>query len=304
MAISKISGADITEPKNPRAAVIFEADNDSQESVIRSLMLIMGAGRYFKTEDFVSVHPAQYNFYVIGGPVTGGRIDEKILGFILNNSEWLIQKRIVLFGFCEPGEQAESVLQSIADSLGDAVIGREVIHVDASRLDMESVVRVGARFRSLKEKGSVSLEPSEVREHIERFLHRRKHCVLSTGYGDSVRGTSVSYFYNNGHIYIMCEGSGKFANIILNDNVCVALFAPPTSKSKVAGLQLTGRVSIWHPDSEEYRRIVKIKGSDYERLRSLPFILWALDVKVEKAEFWWADLAEQGFAPKQVYYFF
>ena len=45
------------------------------------------------------------------------------------------------------------------------------------------------------------------------------------------------------------------------------------------------------------------KGSDCERLRSLPFLLWAIDVKIDKAEFWWGDLTDQGYAPRQVYDF-
>jgi hypothetical protein len=46
-----------------------------------------------------------------------------------------------------------------------------------------------------------------------------------------------------------------------------------------------------------------IKGSDYRRLTSLQWILWGLDVKIARAEFWWSHWSEIGVGPKQEYYF-
>jgi len=49
--------------------------------------------------------------------------------------------------------------------------------------------------------------------------------------------------------------------------------------------------------------MMEIKGSDYQRLTSLPWILWGLDVKIDKAEFWWSQWSEMGVGPKQEYCF-
>ena len=63
-------------------------------------------------------------------------------------------------------------------------------------------------------------------------------------------------------------------------------------------MQLTGNVTILDPASSEYRRMMEIKGSDYQRLTSLPWILWGLDVKLNRAEFWWSQWTQMGVGPK------
>lgn len=85
--------------------------------------------------------------------------------------------------------------------------------------------------------------------------------------------------------------------------MCIALHAHYKDGRLPAGIQLTGKITILDPDSNGYRRLMEIKGGDYSRLTSLPWILWGLDVKLSMAEFWWSHWAETGVGPKQVYYF-
>ncbi len=286
-------------PVNPRVALIYGVGDQNRLAEIQGLLQVMGAGRYFAVDEFDSVDPDQYNFYVIGASVIDGEPDAGVAGFVAQNRDWLCTKRVALIAFCRPGQQPGAALEGLRDMLGDAILATETLCTDPQTPDRKAIVDVGARLHRLKEDGGSKLAPAEIREIVDAFLRRRKHCVLSTGYGVNVRGTSVSYTYHDGHVYIMCEGAGKFQNILLNDRVCVAMFAPPSTKSKVAGVQLTGRVRIFHPDTEEYQRISAIRDRDCERLRGLPFILWALDITVEQAEFWWGDLTARGVAPKQ-----
>lgn len=290
-------------PVNPRVALIYGHGARDRLDEIQGLLQVMGAGRYFSVEEFGPVDPDQYNFYVVGVSVVDGGPDADVIEFVTQNRDWLCGKRVALIAFCRPGQEAVAALAELRDLLGDAVLATEDLCTDPTQPDPAAIVAIGARLHRLKEDGGRKLAPAELHEIVEAFLRRRKHCVLSTGYGDNVRGTSVSYTYHDGHVYIMCEGAGKFQNILQNNRVCVAMFAPPTAKSKVAGVQLTGRVRIHHPDTEEYRRISEIRGRDCERLRALPFILWALDISVEQVEFWWGDLTSRGVAPKQSFLF-
>jgi len=283
-------------PRNPRAGLIYATSDSQQDTIIRDLMRIVGAGRDFSVDRFDPDRRDLYNVYMIGGV-----IDARLVDFVTANRDWLIHTRVILFGFCLPGETC--AFDALAEPLGDAVLERIAVPLDPSGPDLPSISAIGLRLKAFKDDGGAKLPTDELREHIESFLNMRKHCVLCTGHGDQVRATSVSYKYHDGHVYIMSEGAGKFANLMLNNRVSIAMFAPRMRGSKVAGIQLAGTVTIWHPDSEEYRKIVELKGSDYERLRALPFILWALDVKIATAEFWWGDLTDQGYAPKQVYAF-
>ena len=281
-----------------RTGIIYESDNARQASAIKNLMLILGAGRYFKTSEFGPELRDTYDFYFIGSPATKGALDPRVTDFVAKNLDWLQSKRVVLFAIGEPGKTGDSVFAAPASKLGKAALGKEII--DAG--DLPALAEAGLRVKILRDGGDVKLPAAELKQVIEDFLNGRKYCTLCTAYGDRVRGTAVTYKYHDGHMYIICEGAAKFANLILNNNVCISLHAPFQGVG-TAGLQLTGKVEILDPESDAYRRMMEIKGSDYQRLTTLPWIGWGLDVKLDKAEFWWAEWRNRGVGPKQTYYF-
>jgi hypothetical protein len=290
-------------PQSPRAGLVYVAEDGQQEAAIRYLMLIIGAGRYFCVDEFDADWRDRYNIYLIGGPVANGAVDARVQQFVRSNRDWLTKKRVVLFGFRRHGESVEAALEPLHEALGDAVLDRIGVAMPPVGLNLPEIARIGLRMKRAKEGGARMLSPQQVKSRVEDFLRSARHCVLCTGRDGEVRGTTVSYTYHDGHAYIMSEGSEKFANLLVNDRVSIALFVPRTPSRGEAGLQLSGKASIWHPDSEEYRRIIEIRGGNYENLRSLPFLLWALDVKLDTAELWASDLTDEGYSPKQTYSF-
>jgi hypothetical protein len=281
-----------------RTGIIYESDTAQQATAIKNLMLILGAGRFFKTSEFTPQLRGTYDFYFIGSPVNKGELDPRLTDFVSNNQGWLRNKRVVLFAIGKPDKVSGDSFAPVAGMLGDAVLGKEIID-DA---DLPALAEAGLRVKTLRDAGDVKLPAPELKQHIENFLNGRKYCTLCTAYGERVRGTAVTYKYHEGHMYIICEGAAKFANLILNNNVCISLHAPFQGVG-TAGLQLTGKVEILDPASDAYRRMMEIKGSDYQRLTTLPWIVWGLDVKLDKAEFWWAEWRNRGVGPKQTYYF-
>ncbi|RJQ37245.1 MAG: pyridoxamine 5'-phosphate oxidase family protein [Dehalococcoidia bacterium] len=281
-----------------RTAIIYETQTAEQAAAVKNLMLILGAGRYFKTGEFVPELKDTYDFYFIGGPAGGGNPDTRLTDFVSNNLDWLQKKRLVLFALGTAGTASNDSFAPLHEMLGGAVLGKEVINV----ANLPAIAEAGLRVKAIRDDGDVKLPAPELKQHIEKLLEGHKYCTLCTGHGDRVRGTAVTYKYHDGHIYIICEGAAKFANLILNDNVCISIHAPFGGVG-TAGLQLTGKVKILDPASDAYRRMMEIKGSDYQRLTSLPWIVWGLDVKLEKAEFWWAEWRNRGIGPKQTYHF-
>jgi len=281
-----------------RTGIIYESNTVQEASAIKNLMLILGAGRYFKTSEFTSQLRDTYDFYFIGSPVNKDKLDPKVTDFVSNNLDWLRKKRVVLFAIGKTGKVSSDSFSRLTSLLGNAVLGEEI--VDPS--DLPTIAEAGLRVKTLRDAGDVKLPASELKQQIENFLNGHKYCTLCTAYSDRVRGTAVTYKYHDGHMYIICEGAAKFANLILNDNVCISLHAPFQGVG-TAGLQLTGKVKILDPASDAYRRMMEIKGSDYQRLTTLPWIVWGLDVKLEKAEFWWAEWRNRGIGPKQIYNF-
>jgi hypothetical protein len=286
-----------------RTALIYEAHTAEETAAIKNLMLILGAGRYFKPAEFSGDLRETYDFYFIGGPVNGGQPDAAIAGFVTANADWLKAKRVVLFGLGAPGAVTPGSFKAMSEALGAAVIATEAVVLLPGEAGLMALTEVGLSVKELRDAGDVKLPPAEIKKHVEDFLKGHKYCILCTGAGDRVRGTAVSYKYHEGHIYIVAEGAAKFANLIVNDNVSIALHAPYLKGERHAGIQVSGKATVLDPASDAYREMMRIRGSDYERLTQLPWILWGLDVKLERAEFWWAEWRNLGVSPKQTYNF-
>lgn len=284
-----------------RTGIIYQARTDAETAAVRNLMLVLGAGRYFKPGDFTEDKRQAYDFYCLGGPMSGGRVDTDISAFVADNAAWLKTQRVVLFGLGAAGAATDAAFAPLKEILGDAVLAAEVI--DPAPDSLAALAGTGLRLKKLRDAADLKLPPSEMKEHVEAFLGGHKYCILATGAGNNVRATAVTYKYHEGHVYIVCEGAAKFANLIQNPNVSIALHAPYQKGSMHAGIQLSGQATLLDPASDAYREMMRIKGSDYDRLTSLPFILWGLDVKLTRAEFWWSEWRNQGVSPKQSYDF-
>jgi nitroimidazol reductase NimA-like FMN-containing flavoprotein (pyridoxamine 5'-phosphate oxidase superfamily) len=286
-----------------RTAIIYEGNYPEALTAVKNLMRILGAGRYFASTDFNTDSKDDYDLYCLIGPVVGDKLSEGITEFASANTEWLSSKHVILCAMGNSKVSGDSHFGHLKEKLGNAVQVAENIVAAAGELDLAAIAETGLRFRAIKEGMEPPLAPEKLLAEIEKFLGRHKYCILCTTNGEQVRGTAVTYKYHDGYVYIVCEGSNKFANLNLNNNVCIALQAPHEGGRMPAGIQLTGKAEILEPESDAYKQMMVIKGSDYERLTSLPFILWGIAVKLEKAEFWWSHWSEMGLSPKQTYNF-
>ncbi len=75
-------------------------------------------------------------------------------------------------------------------------------------------------------------------------LAARTTCALCTGHGDEVRATPIEYLLVEDRLYLLSEGGEKFAHLLANPRVSVAVYDPFVSMSSLFGLQLTGRAAL------------------------------------------------------------
>lgn len=148
-----------------------------------------------------------------------------------------------------------------------------------------------------------SLPPARLRVEIDAFLSSENTCTLCTGYDGIVRATPVEYHYHDGALYILSEGGVKFANILRNPGVGVAVYRPYRSMESLMGVQLTGKARLVTPGLETYAKEVARRGIDPQKLDELPFTLHLIEVKLQSAEFLDGRLAKKGFAVRQLYTF-
>lgn len=166
----------------------------------------------------------------------------------------------------------------------------------------ENVVSFARKIkRKIKKMGEQA--PREVlKEELENFLKSHNTCTLCTAYDHWVRGTPIEYFLLGEYMYFFSEGGEKFANILLNPAVAVAIYDAYQGMTNLSGAQLTGKAEIIPPESEEYQTVVRTRKLA-RQLGQLKFNMNLIRVKIAQAEFLYSKFEQTGYDVLQCYDF-
>ena len=99
---------------------------------------------------------------------------------------------------------------------------------------------------------------------------------------------------------MISEGGLKFANILQNSNVSVAVFNEFQGMNQLRGMQIKGTAEIIETGSTQYLEFLAMKNLDYEYVGKLPVALHLIRIKIEKIEFLWSGFREMGVDVKQI----
>lgn len=312
-----------------RTLVVYDSRYGSTEEVARTLSLILGPSDAVKAGEIQPEH-RRFDLFVLGAPVYKGVISPNLWNFVRENLSWLREKRIVLFTTSIDRKDGETNLESLKKMIGDSVLlsralgGRMCVErlssndllgmesfckrkgflfQDIDTLVREEVVEFGLEIKRARDMISPRMPVNELRRLIDAFLASHNTCTLATGYGSRVRATPLEYLYRNGAIYFLSEGGEKFANIMLNDRVSVAVYDPYESMRDVAGIQLTGRAGFVETGSDEYIDVLRQRGISQSTISSLPVRLHMIKIVLERAELFCARLKSRGYEITQIYDF-
>ncbi len=272
-------------------------------------------------------------FIVIVTPVYRHRPDDRIIEFVEANSDWLCARRIALVcvGLATSPGAVRSYLEPLAGVLGECVVwtgglgGRVAMDwLDAAdRIDIEraqdmrghrglsemdaysaeAVAEAALAIKAIRDSYSRAAPPDEVRRRIDGFLRAHNTCTLCTGAGGHVRATPVEYVYRDGALYLLSEGGEKFAHLMVNANVSVAVYDPYRGMDSLAGLQLEGHVELVPEGTEEYTGALGWQGVEPDDVAAMPYSLNLLRVHLERGDLLWAGFERQGFSRHQAYQF-
>jgi menaquinone-dependent protoporphyrinogen IX oxidase len=309
-----------------RTLIIYESEYGTTLNTAKYLSLILGPARYCTTTEFKDEYK-DFDFIIIGSPVYNGKFLPKITEFVKENLKWLKEKNFALFCTClsiKDGDQNLLELEKLIGkkalkkaSLGgkldlkrlnskdaDALkkfgekVGLKLADVDNFKL--EDVVNYALELKHIKESLIPKIAPDELRKIIDEFLTNHNTCTLSTSYKERVRSTPIEYNYFDECIYFLSEGGEKFANILLNENVGIAVYEDYTTMNNLAGIQIQGRASIIE-NEEEHRDIIKKKGLNPKFIDKMPVNMNIIKIEIQKIEFLYSKFKEMGYEPKQVY---
>lgn len=272
-------------------------------------------------------------FVVVVAPVYRHRPDDRIMAFAEANRAWLCARHVALVcvGLATSPGAVRSYLQPLTDLLGDCVtwtggLGGRVTLAwldDEDRADIEhardmrghrgladlnayspeAVAEAALAIKAVRDSFAKAMPADELRRHIDGFLARHSTCTLCTGAGGHVRATPIEYGYRDGVLYLLSEGGEKFAHLMVNPHVSVAVYDPYEGMEKLAGLQLLGSAELVAESADDYAAALALRGLDEVRLAELPFSLNLIRVRIERAELLWSGFKELGYDVRQVYAF-
>ena len=312
-----------------KTLVIYSSKYGSTRDVARIISLITGPAIYCTVDEFKQTD-IDFDFIVIGTPIYKEKIDKSIKKFAEKNREWLKNKPIALFCTCLDKNGGLDRITELQNFIGikaqslKAIGGRLIvddldqedkeqikIFLDRVNLPMEDmdfynqdeIVKYSLKLKSIKEKIMTPVKSEVLKIAIKEFLTSHNTCTLTTGHNNTVRLTPIEYSYKNGNIYILSEGGEKFANLLYNKNVSVAVYEDYTSMENLKGMQITGEASIIGSESEEYTDILTWKGLNAEAIKSMHVNMNLIKIKLIKVEFLNSEFKNLGADIKQIYIF-
>lgn len=193
-----------------------------------------------------------------------------------------------------PSPNAGERLRAAGDLFGDRLVLAGTVPESPAALADAAVALRRRLYR-----GASDMDGPEVRALVMDGLAARSTCTLCTGHGDEVRATPIEYQLLDERLYLFSEGGEKFAHLLVNPRVSVAVYDPYVSMTTLFGIQLTGRATVVEAWSAEYRRALDAKGLTAERVRSLPVQMHLIRVEIEEAELVSGEAQRRGYAARQ-----
>ena len=301
---------------------VYETKYGSTRDIVQKLALVLGPSAIITPTNFCDKY-TEFDSVVIGSPVYNEQFLPEIQQFISSKLEWLRTKKVALFSV-GLAPSTDSFFSNILKELGDCVVWTGsfggILNPEAlDEADAKSIKRfaeltgfsiaykdcrddkaLSDKAIELKRtlKNSLTMPENELRKKINAFLAAHNTCVLSTGSGDRIRATPIEYTYTDGALYFLSEGGEKFANLLVNPYVHIAVFDPYEGFQKLAGLQISGKAEVIPADSNEYARILMVKGLDYKSMK-VPVALNMIKVRLTRFEFLSSELGLEGYDIRQ-----
>jgi len=303
-----------------RTLIVYSSKYGSTKEIVYKLACVLGPASIITPSEFRAQH-REFDSIVIGSPIYLEQVLPEIADFIANHFEWLRTKRVGLFAVSLVSSPA--YLQQFRELLGQCVVWTGFFggRIDEASLNIGDIASI-RRFLTMAAvpslnsmddkalagqalvlkrtlKNTRTMQVAELCSHIMKFLLSHNTCTLCTGHENEVRATPIEYSCKDGMLYLLSEGGEKFAHLLLNSRVCVAVYDAYAGFSRLCGLQISGTAHMVPAQCEEYYDALLLKGLNRERLKKLPVTLHVIRVDMETCEFLCSELAKDGYEIKQ-----
>lgn len=307
-----------------KTLIIYESKYGTTRKVAKYLSLVLGPAHYCTTSQFQPEYE-DFDLVIVGSPIYSGKILPPVSRFLEDQAEWLEGKLVALFSTSISPEDGYEKLVDMEKILGkdvpkkalggtlkldsldsddqrDLELFSEMVGFPLEDMDLfnlEEVLEYALELKNIRDNLLPAMPTAELQEAVERFLKSHNTCTLSTSFQERVRSTPIEYTYHQGHLYLLSEGGEKFANLLRNNQVSVAVYEDYTTMNNLAGMQISGEASLVETE-DEYQDIISMKGLNVNMIRNLPFNMNIIKIKVNRIEFLYSEFARKGYGTKQI----
>jgi len=309
-----------------RTLIVYKGVYGSTEEIARKLGMILGPSRCCTPEEFRNEY-REFEFIIMGSGVYRGKLHPEITDFIRDNP-WIAEKPVALFSVSLSMEDGARALREAEELMGDPLIsgclGGRMILDELSEEDLgelrrfsaltgmplkdtdltstEEVIEFGLELKDIRDSLMKDMGDEELRKYVEEFLRSHNTCTLATCHGSWPRATPIEYTYHDGCLYLISEGGEKFAGLLMNGRVSVAVYEDYTSMNNLAGMQLTGSAKIVH-GRDDMAGVLALKGLGTDLIDKLPVDLNIIKVTISRVEFLYSRFRDEGFHVRQTLQF-
>lgn len=192
-------------------------------------------------------------------------------------------------------------LSDCINTLKNNVVAKDnyvFINKDVENDAISSALDIKEEFES-GEKDSCKLSIDELKSNIDEFIKSHKTLNMATSSSDIPRITILEYIYDGDSLYIITEGGVKFSNLLINNKASVAIHDEFKSMASVKGLVMNAKSQVLELQSDEYYRIMELRGLYREKLDSLDIDLYV--IKLDIIDYTYIDfsLRRDGYTARQ-----
>lgn len=308
--------------------IIYETNYGTAKKVAEVFSLILGFSKIVDIKD-VSNDISKYDNVILIFGFHGYDTAEKIKEYLRKNSKSFFNKRIAIIGvglskqdlnrysndLCiEMGRKADIIKfvqgEIRVDKLNknDKEILEKFLNkqgmklMDMGKFKVKDACNIASICSELINKPTIELNKEELIGEINKFIIEHNTCVLSTGVGDYVRSTPIEYNYIDGEFYFITEGGFKFVGLIQNKNVSISIFNNYKGMGNLKGLQIKGKAEVVNNNTDDYKKVIKVKGINLNHIKNIGIQLNIIKVKVIKFEMLNSDFHKKGADVKQIVY--
>jgi hypothetical protein len=276
-----------------RTLILIDNTLKLDNPVVRALGTTLGPGRVIPVS--AGSMPAGFERNILVGGQDAG---SQLYDFYKPRSAQFFGKPFGLVCLSDRPED-QTWLPEIKASIGNRVTHSAVI----SPNNASAAIDFAINFRQADHAPSTAMSYTELKSYIEKFLLAHNSCALGTSYKGKVHITPLEYRYQSRHIYFISEGGEKFAGLLDNNQVSIAIYDSFRGFDNIGGMQLTGTASVSPLFSNIYFRILSMWGINLEKLKGMSALLYTIDVQLEEAIFLWSGFKKYEYETRQVFHF-